>query len=53
MTGSLDELGKFGRSDDSLAAVVLVPQFVDGNRATVAAYRENGIIAYVQAGRQI
>src|SRR6266702_8401432 len=53
MTGSLDELGEFGRRDDGFAAVVLVPQFVDGDRATVAAYREYGIIAYVQARGQI
>ena len=53
MSGSWDELGEFGWGDDSFSAVVLVPQFVDGDGAAVAADRKNGIIAYVQARRQI
>ena len=53
MTGSLKELGESGGADDGFAAVALVPQLVDGDRAAIAAYRENGIIAYVQARGQI
>ena len=53
MTGRLNELGEFGRGDDRLLALVLAPQFVDGDGAAIAAHRKNGIIAYVEARRQI
>ncbi len=47
MAGRMNELGEPGGGDDSFLSVALVPQFVDRDRATVAEYRKNGIIAYV------
>ena len=51
MTGSLDELGEFGRGDNGFVAVMLVPQFVDGDRAAVPGDRcavENQCAALMQ-----
>src|ERR1700761_937658 len=57
MARGMSELRKFGWGDDVTVAVVrrasFVPEFVDGDCPAVAAYREERIIAYVQAGGQI
>ncbi len=53
MAGRVNELGESGRGDDGFCSVALMPQFVDGDGAAVAAYRKKGIIAYVKSWRQI